>query len=458
LSPYGYVSPHQHHQQRQQHHRHQQEHHRHQQERHQQHYQQYYQQHYEPQQRPSGGIALGAVVAAPFVSSPSQGGGGVAGELATGTTATVVGDPVLRMTSLSKTKSEFLMPGQRDDLQDEFGFPRGLADELGKTRSFYPVRFWILDNSGSMMSNDGASVRGNISVPCTRWAELTETVHYHANMAGILQATSFFRMLNDPGCRVGPQEFSIADQGRNFKREVQEVRQIVQHCQPFGATPLTAHLVEIGNRVAVMEQKMRKKGVHAVVIIATDGLPTSPEGMTSEEIDQEFIQALKDLQALPVWVVIRLCTDEQAVVDFYNRLDSVLELPLEVLDDFFNEAKEIHQHNRWLNYAMPLHRCREVGYQNRIFDLLDERPLNKDEVKEFCLVLFGSEHFMKCPDVHSDWNGFLKLLTKVIKDEKPQFNPITKRLAPWIDVKALRNAFGGGVLGIFKRKSIANPK
>lgn len=59
-----------------------------------------------------------------------------------------------------------------------------------------------------------------------------------------------------------------------------------------------------------------------------------------------------------VWVVIRLCTDEQPVVDFYNALDSVLELPLEVLDDHLNEAKECHQFNSWLNYALPLHRCK----------------------------------------------------------------------------------------------------
>jgi hypothetical protein len=41
---------------------------------------------------------------------------------------------------------------------------------MGKTRALYPVRFWVLDNSGSMMSNDGQSIRGSISVQCTRWA------------------------------------------------------------------------------------------------------------------------------------------------------------------------------------------------------------------------------------------------------------------------------------------------
>ena len=95
---------------------------------------------------------------------------------------------------------------------------------------------------------------------------------------------------------------------------------------------------------------------------------------------------------------------------------------------------------------------REIGYHHRIFDLLDERSLNKDEVKEFCSVLLGSESFQDCPDVHTDWNGFLKLLAHVVKGEQHHFNPLTQKLAPWIDVAHLKKSFGGGgVLGIFKR-------
>ena len=71
--------------------------------------------------------------------------------------------------ALAKTKSSVLLQDQIMDLKEE-GFPSGLAEEMGKTRALYPVRFWVLDNSGSMMSNDGQSIRGSISVQCTRWA------------------------------------------------------------------------------------------------------------------------------------------------------------------------------------------------------------------------------------------------------------------------------------------------
>ena len=278
---------------------------------------------------------------------------------------------------------------------------------------------------------------------------------YHARLASILQATSYFRLLNDPGVRVGPQEFSVAERGQDSQVEIQEVKGIMQRCQPQGSTPLTQHLVEIGRRIAAMEPRMRRKGLEAVVILATDGLPTSPEGETSEEINNEFVQALQYLQSLPVWVVIRLCTDEQAVVKFYNELDRILELPLEVLDDFFNEAKEIYSHNKWLNYGIPLHRCRELGYQNRIFDLLDERPLNKEEVKVFCCLLFGTQPFEKIHDIHNDWKHFLKILTTVQKEEREQFNPISKKMGPWINVSVLKRTFGGGPLGLLMGKKPA---
>jgi hypothetical protein len=43
---------------------------------------------------------------------------------------------------------------------------------------------------------------------------------------------------------------------------------------------------------------MSKKGLEAVVLIATDCLPTSPEGDTLEAINHAFIHALQHLQSL----------------------------------------------------------------------------------------------------------------------------------------------------------------
>jgi hypothetical protein len=60
------------------------------------------------------------------------------------------------------------------------------------------------------------------------------------------------------------------------------------------------------------------------IVLATDGLPMSGDHRQSSSAKLEFVQALKSLEGLPVWVVIRLCTDDESVVEFYNDLDSQL--------------------------------------------------------------------------------------------------------------------------------------
>jgi len=178
------------------------------------------------------------------------------------------------------------------------------------------------------------------------------------------------------------------------------------------------------------------------VILATDGLPTDDQGYGGEEITQEFIRALKSLEGLPIWLVIRLCTDEGNVTNFYNELDGMLELSLEVLDDFLGECKEVQSFNPWLNYALPLHRCRELGYHDRLFDLIDERTLTKGELRDFCVLLFGTD-YAAIPDPMVDWNGFLAYVQGRLAQEQPQWNPIRRKVKPWISIKKLNKTYNG---------------
>jgi hypothetical protein len=258
------------------------------------------------------------------------------------------------------------------------GYPAGLAYEMGNTVSTYPIRFWIVDNSGSMRTSDGNEVRCLHStgeyktVVCTRWKELQGTMEYHAELAGLLQATTIFRFLNDPGPNIGPQEFSIGetiDSQVPIRTEVARAIGMFRRTEPNGVTPLAVHIRAIHDRIAAtaLAQQLQHDGQRAVVVIATDGLPSNDGGYTTDAVKQEFVQSLRQLQTLPVWVVIRLCTDDPDVVSYYNALDAILELPLEVIDDYVGEAAEVYAVNKWLNYTLPLHRCREMGYQVRVW-------------------------------------------------------------------------------------------
>ena len=331
----------------------------------------------------------------------------------------------------------------------EQGFTRGLAESLRSNKLALPLSIWIVDNSGSMQHRDGHRIvetakKSHIKfVECTRWAEMVQTVEYHAQMAGVLQSPTVFRLLNDPGRAAGPQQFSIAERGAQFiDEDLATAQQTMTNTSPGGVTPLVPHLKEIRQNILELEDKLRRDGSKVVVVLATDGLPSNNRGICDSAVKREFVEALRSLEGLPVWIVIRLCTDEDDVVEFWNSLDEQLELSLEVLDDFSAEGEEVHEQNPWLTYGLPLHRMREMGFHHRIFDLLDERKLVKDELRDFFRLLFGDGQMDGVPDPQSDWKGFYDKICKIVQQEGKTWNPIKKRMEPWVDVKKLKKMYG----------------
>uniref|UniRef100_A0A6U0HYK7 VWFA domain-containing protein n=1 Tax=Helicotheca tamesis TaxID=374047 RepID=A0A6U0HYK7_9STRA len=347
--------------------------------------------------------------------------------------------------------SNELSENQIDVLQRE-GFTRGLAKSLAANCTEFPIRFWVVDNSYSMEARDGhkiidtknhADVR---TTSCTRWEEIKECVSYHARMSQLLGSETHFRLLNDPECV--PQNVII---GGNNNSTHSQLESNLSKTKPMGLTPLTAHIHELEQTIRSMAPSMTHNGQKAVIVLATDGLPVSGKRSSKEEDTKEFVHAMRSLEGLPVWIVIRLCTDEEDVVDFYGDLDDQLELSLDVLDDFEGEAKEVYEFNKWLTYGLPIHRMRERGFQDRVFDLIDERALTKGELRQFFVLLFGEESFDGVPDPSVDWNGFAEEIERMLEREECQWNPVKKRVLPWVDMKELNKAYGDSHDGLLKR-------
>mmetsp|Transcript_22412 Transcript_22412/g.36653 ORF Transcript_22412/g.36653 Transcript_22412/m.36653 type:complete len:431 (-) Transcript_22412:193-1485(-) len=328
------------------------------------------------------------------------------------------------------------------------GYSTGLARALVENVDTFDFRFWLVDNSGSMLIGDGhryvPSGKGDGSlkaVPSTRWAEITETVRYHAHLAALLDSPTIFQLLNDPNLRTIPQRFSVCERGEAYAAsEVVEALSIMRRVSPSGVTPLTQHIWDIQQNISAMANDLRKKGKKVALILATDGLPTDEQGCGGQEITNAFVRALRSLEGLPIWIVIRLCTDEDDVTEFYNSLDDELELSLEVIDDYKGEAQEVYAQNKWICYGVPLHRCRELGYHNRLFDMIDERPFTLEEVRSFCCLLFGIEED-ELPDPMVNFDAFLKEVDIRLQTEQLQYNPIKKKMTPWILTKELKKAY-----------------
>jgi len=74
------------------------------------------------------------------------------------------------------------------------------------------------------------------------------------------------------------------------------------------------------------------------------------------------------------------------------------------------------------------------------FDLIDERPLTKGELRDFCALLFGTE-IESIPDPVSEWKSFMTYVEGRLSLESPQWNPLKRREKPWISVKKLNRIY-----------------
>jgi hypothetical protein len=328
------------------------------------------------------------------------------------------------------------------------GFTRGLAHSVYRhCKQAFSQRIWIVDNSGSMITYDGrklVSTKKKNQVKwelCSRWEELKECVTYHAQMAALLDAPTTFTLLNPPN--NAPQSYGVAELGPDMvEEELASLFHTLSNSHPSGVTPLARHLRDIYAMLVSRRESLRREGRQVMVCLATDGLPTDESGATGPSIRADFERALQMLlRDMPVWMVVRLCTNDETILTYYETLDSELELNLEVLDDYLDEAKEVNRHNPWLTYGLPLHRCREMGFHHRLLDLLDERRFALDEVCEFLQLLFGESATRRDPQ--TNWEDFIKDLKEItMSEEEPTYDPIRNRINPWINIRQLERCYG----------------
>merc|ERR1712113_14778 len=188
----------------------------------------------------------------------------------------------------------------------------GLALSLNELQTNFPLRIWVVDNSGSMATTDGHRIvpsKNNTDVKivgCTWWKEIQECVEYHVQISALLSAPTTFRLLNNPGISAGSQQFDIATMGEDkIHSDVANAMSIMARARPSGCTPLTQHIREIHESILAMKESLQMEGKRAVVVLATDGLPTNEFGQCNNYIKDEFVQSLKRLEGLPVWLVVR---------------------------------------------------------------------------------------------------------------------------------------------------------
>jgi hypothetical protein len=232
------------------------------------------------------------------------------------TTATTVASPIANSSSSPPSKRTPQHEAQIRQLSNR-GIPKGLCNVLKDSSESCALRYWIVDNSGSMGSMDGKkyvqATGGNMtSVSCSRWEELADSLYWHGTTAVMLQARTEFILLNKPS-DGSPKRVVLGDQNNDMNQLTRLVTS-----GPQGCTPLCETIKQIIGEIRTMEARLRATHKTVSLTIATDGAAS----------DGDVAQALAPLLHLPCTVVIRLCTDDDSVINYWNKIDDDLEVYL----------------------------------------------------------------------------------------------------------------------------------
>lgn len=328
---------------------------------------------------------------------------------------------------------------------EETGINYGLAEALAKEDAEIGLRLFLLDNSGSTAQGDGhvlQSLGGSgycESIPATRWEEVCSLAIDQATWNASLGVRCEFLLLNspDPDNPEEGRDFSVVDPRMgHVADQVRRLYMLLEKNGPKGVTPITPRLQSLQRRL--LHGSSIPVGARVYLCIVTDGLPTSTKSGNSSHGDRvALVEQLRQfIASLNACVVVRLCSDDDDVIDFYNSVDEEMELAVDILDDIQGEGQEVFKAgNGWFAYTPLIHRIREGGTTNKLFDLIDERPLNTVEIAKFLEILLrhrGDPPFPRSPD------ALLDVVRSYMPKLKPVFDGRLCKMADPVDMKLLR--------------------
>merc|ERR1712137_251062 len=208
--------------------------------------------------------------------------------------------PIAMGTPIQEAAAAKLLPNSQppqSEYLNTLGMPQGLCERFVESRNTFPLRIWIIDNSGSMAMGDGHRIVSHgagscATIGCSRWEELCDTISFHGKLAAHLGAPTEFRLLKVGG----------GDSLAKAEAECAQIKQLTS-TSPTGRTPLCEQIRQVIEHIKSIAPQLRAVNQRCVLVIASDGAAT----------DGDIAAAMKPLEDLPVWVVIRLCTDDDAV-------------------------------------------------------------------------------------------------------------------------------------------------
>jgi hypothetical protein len=172
----------------------------------------------------------------------------------------------------------------------------------------------------------------------TRWHEARDCVSFQSYMAAKCWISMKLWLLNDDN--DGAHKFSLCcGSPEDVPDEVSRLKSALKHATlAQDRCPLSVQVHKIGKIISDMTPALNANDQKVTVVICTQGLPTDERGKSTRTVQQEFWSELKALSKLPVKLIVRLCTDNEEVMNVYNKLDGRIE-SIDVLDDYWGEVR-----------------------------------------------------------------------------------------------------------------------
>ena len=216
----------------------------------------------------------------------------------------------------------------------------------------------ICDDSGSMntpVTNPSIKDHKNLQ---SRWDELRSTVKTIVEIAGVLDKTGVdIYFLNRPGVK-NVTDFATLEP--HFATD------------PEGYTPIVQVFTQVLND---MKQILSEKKL--LIILATDGEPTTSSGLTTSGGISEktkFYNLLKIRQPIDrIYTTILACTDDDSVISYLQNWDTTI-ANLDVVDDFHTvKSNVLTKQGQTYHFSFGDYVVKTLlGSMDKFFDEIDE--------------------------------------------------------------------------------------
>lgn len=206
---------------------------------------------------------------------------------------------------------------------------------------------------------------------CSRWEAISSAAKSIAYLADASETPAEFRLLN-----LNKQKVVLVGQSNDGGESLARALALLSEA-PRADSPICKAVNEVVTKMKAMEEELRMNEKKALLIILTDGASS----------DGDIVAALKQLEDMPIQIIVRVATDDNVVIEYWNDVNTAIDINVLMLEELEHEGAQIEEMNSWLTYGPALQRAREYGVVLPFLDNADYCQLREEDIRSTVQML-----------------------------------------------------------------------